>query len=189
MISHLLRGNKTQDAFHFKFRVPLSNDRQVSCFISSVKYSWSCTPLSKVRASDCSANDVNVLGRGVSFMARPTVTISNLTLIPLHLPPQDGPGMTYARKVADLAVSDPPTFICHYYNFYFAHTAGGRMIGSKMSQMLLDSAQLNFYKYEGDMQEHLDNVRKVSFRCVAGCNSTASFSLSFFPTGNAKHRP
>eukprot|EP00983_Pelagomonas_calceolata_P082814 1156024-Pelagomonas_calceolata.AAC.3 len=75
---------------------------------------------------------------------------------------QDGPGMTYARKVADLAATDPPTFICHYYNFYFAHTAGGRMIGSKMSQLLLDSATLKFYQWEGDVQEHLDKVRKVS---------------------------
>lgn len=30
-----------------------------------------------------------------------------------------------------MAVDDPPAFVCHYYNYYFAHTAGGRMIGSK----------------------------------------------------------
>jgi len=74
---------------------------------------------------------------------------------------QDGPGMTYARMVADLAATDPPTFICHYYNFYFAHTAGGRMIGKKMSEMLLDSVTLRFYQWEGDVQVHLDKVRKV----------------------------
>lgn len=69
--------------------------------------------------------------------------------------------MTYARLAADLAVNDPPTFICHFYNFYFAHTAGGRMIGKKMSDTLLDGAKLKFYEWEGDVQEHLDNVRKV----------------------------
>lgn len=44
----------------------------------------------------------------------------------------DGPGKTYAKMLVDIARSDPPAFICHYYNFYFAHTAGGRMIGSKV---------------------------------------------------------
>lgn len=65
--------------------------------------------------------------------------VTDLTISSLHSPhafpllslfftnSQDGPGMTYARKIADLAVTDPPTFICHYYNFYFAHTAGGEL--------------------------------------------------------------
>lgn len=44
----------------------------------------------------------------------------------------DGPGATYAALIADLAKTDPQAFICHYYNFYFAHTAGGRMIGNKV---------------------------------------------------------
>lgn len=46
----------------------------------------------------------------------------------------DGPGATYARLLEELAVKDPQSFICHYYNFFFAHTAGGRMIGSKVSR-------------------------------------------------------
>jgi hypothetical protein len=41
-------------------------------------------------------------------------------------------GTQYAAKVLSLAKSDPQAFICHFYNFYFAHTAGGRMIGSKV---------------------------------------------------------
>lgn len=44
----------------------------------------------------------------------------------------DGPGATYAKLVRELADKDPAAFICHYYNFYFAHTAGGRMIGNKV---------------------------------------------------------
>jgi heme oxygenase len=36
--------------------------------------------------------------------------------------------------------------MCHYYNFYFAHTAGGRMIGKQMSALLLDKKTLDFYK-------------------------------------------
>lgn len=33
------------------------------------------------------------------------------------------------------------------------------MIGSKVSQMILDSKQLNFYKYDSDVKELLGNVR------------------------------
>jgi len=47
-------------------------------------------------------------------------------------PQPDGPGATYGKKLTELAKSDPQAFICHYYNFYFAHTAGGRMIGNKV---------------------------------------------------------
>jgi len=71
----------------------------------------------------------------------------------------DGPGTTYKTLLEDLAVSDPPAFICHFYNVYFAHTAGGRMIGKKMSDMLLDGKELEFYKYETDFKELLDVVR------------------------------
>ena len=45
-----------------------------------------------------------------------------------------------------------PRFICHYYNYYFAHTAGGRMIGKQMSALLLDKVTLKFYQWEqGDV--------------------------------------
>jgi heme oxygenase (biliverdin-producing, ferredoxin) len=39
-----------------------------------------------------------------------------------------------------------PEFVCHYYNFYFAHTAGGRMIGKQMSALLLNKKTLAFYQ-------------------------------------------
>ena len=41
---------------------------------------------------------------------------------------------------------DIPEFMCHYYNYYFAHLAGGRMIGKQMSKLLLDGETLEFYK-------------------------------------------
>jgi hypothetical protein len=46
----------------------------------------------------------------------------------------EGPGQVYCRLVTGLADSDPQAFICHYYNFYFAHTAGGRMMGKQVGQ-------------------------------------------------------
>ena len=36
------------------------------------------------------------------------------------------------RLLEKLAKDDPAAFICHFYNFYFAHTAGGKMIGARV---------------------------------------------------------
>ena len=37
-------------------------------------------------------------------------------------------GQDYAALLRDETLSTP-ALVCHFYNFYFAHTAGGRMIG------------------------------------------------------------
>ncbi|KXZ53880.1 hypothetical protein GPECTOR_6g798 [Gonium pectorale] len=74
---------------------------------------------------------------------------------------EDGPGLTYVRLLEKVAKEDPPAFICHYYNFYFAHTAGGIMIGKRVSSMVLDSHTLEFYKWHtGDVNVMLDGVRR-----------------------------
>lgn len=49
-------------------------------------------------------------------------------------------------------------FTCHFYNFYFAHTAGGRMIGKMMSDKLLDGHKLNFYLWPAG---NVDKVRQM----------------------------
>jgi hypothetical protein len=57
------------------------------------------------------------------------------------------PGLDYANKIRELGKEKKiPEFVCHYYNYYFAHTAGGRMIGKRMSALLLDKKTLDFYK-------------------------------------------
>lgn len=58
-------------------------------------------------------------------------------------------GLDYANKLR--SISSIPEFVCHYYNFYFAHTAGGRMIGKQMSSLLLDKKTLEFYKVRKDL--------------------------------------
>eukprot|EP00746_Dinoflagellata_sp_MGD_P163309 gnl/MRDRNA2_/MRDRNA2_91274_c0_seq1.p1 gnl/MRDRNA2_/MRDRNA2_91274_c0~~gnl/MRDRNA2_/MRDRNA2_91274_c0_seq1.p1 ORF type:complete len:367 (-),score=64.37 gnl/MRDRNA2_/MRDRNA2_91274_c0_seq1:86-1186(-) len=76
------------------------------------------------------------------------------------IPDADGPGRTYADLLTKLAVDDPPAFMCHFYNVYFAHSAGGRMIGKMVSDSVLDGKQLAFYEYEGEMKDLLEKVKE-----------------------------
>lgn len=56
-------------------------------------------------------------------------------------------GLEYAEEIRRTAREGSiPEFMCHFYNFNFAHTAGGRMIGKQMSSLLLDNLTLEFYK-------------------------------------------
>ncbi len=74
-------------------------------------------------------------------------------------PAPGGPGSAYAGFLRDLAVTSPPAFLCHYYNFYFAHTAGGRMIGAQLSKMCLDGWMGDFYKWDGEVSDLVNGVR------------------------------
>lgn len=71
-----------------------------------------------------------------------------------------GPG--YAAHLRELAKTNMPKYMCHYYNHMFAHTAGGRMIGKKYSDLFFDGKVLNFYKWEGEVKDHMKaTVAKV----------------------------
>ena len=75
-------------------------------------------------------------------------------------PRPGGPGYAYAGFLRDLARSSPPAFFCHYYNFYFAHTAGGRMIGAQVSKVALDMWMGDFYKWEGEVSQLVGGVKE-----------------------------
>ncbi|KAL5225748.1 hypothetical protein ABZP36_012387 [Zizania latifolia] len=75
------------------------------------------------------------------------------------IPEPSAPGTTYASYLEELAEKDPQAFICHFYNVYFAHTAGGRMIGKKVSEKILNKKELEFYIWEGNLSQLLQNVR------------------------------
>lgn len=62
----------------------------------------------------------------------------------LQRPSVGRPGKEYAEAMRQ--ITSIPEFMCHFYNHYFAHTAGGRMIGKQMSALLLDKKTLEFYK-------------------------------------------
>ena len=69
-------------------------------------------------------------------------------------------GLDYADMIRQLGKDGSiKEFMCHYYNFYFAHTAGGRMIGKQMSALLLDKKTLEFYKWDGNINEIKDRVK------------------------------
>jgi hypothetical protein len=71
-------------------------------------------------------------------------------------------GKQYADQLNGMIKSDEdiPEFMCHYYNYYFAHLAGGRMIGKQMSKLLLDGETLEFYKVS--LMQVIFDVRFVS---------------------------
>ena len=57
-------------------------------------------------------------------------------------------GLQYADVLQQLR-NNIPALVCHYYNFYFAHTAGGRMIGQAMKKQLFEDVPdppMEFYK-------------------------------------------
>jgi len=59
-------------------------------------------------------------------------------------------------------------FTCHFYNYYFAHTAGGRMIGKQMADKLLDGRTLEFYQWGGvDPKEELLPKLRAKIDAVA----------------------
>lgn len=77
-----------------------------------------------------------------------------------EIPEPTDSGKTYAQYLKDLAEKDPPSFICHFYNIYFAHSAGGRMIGRKVAERILEGRELEFYKWDGELSQLLQNVRE-----------------------------
>ncbi|KAE9604462.1 putative Heme oxygenase (biliverdin-producing) [Lupinus albus] len=75
------------------------------------------------------------------------------------IPEPSSPGVAYAQYLTELSQKDPQAFICHFYNIYFAHSAGGRMIGKKVAEKILNKKELEFYKWDGDLSKLLQNVR------------------------------
>lgn len=101
----------------------------------------------------------------------------------LDKPSVGSKGQNYGDKLLDITNKGKdgiPEFMCHYYNYYFAHTAGGRMIGKQMAALLLEKRTLEFYKWDGDLNEIKDKTkesiekiaaswsREQKDQCVAG---------------------
>lgn len=44
------------------------------------------------------------------------------------IPEPDDPGVSYAKYLEELSEKSAPMFLCHFYNIYFSHIAGGQVI-------------------------------------------------------------
>ncbi|CAH8256557.1 unnamed protein product [Arabidopsis lyrata] len=75
-----------------------------------------------------------------------------------EIPEPMAPGKIYSQHLKNIAEKDPQAFICHFYNINFAHSAGGRMIRTKVAEKILDNKELEFYKWDGQLSELLQNV-------------------------------
>jgi len=84
----------------------------------------------------------------------------------LSIPPVGEPGSSYSSFLMNIAKESIPKFLCHYYNYYFAHTAGGMMIGRKMSKLLLEGKRLEFYQWKSNVKE-LMNATKYKIDAMA----------------------
>lgn len=81
----------------------------------------------------------------------------NASLLPTPQPADYA--LAYSAYLQGLASSSLPKFICHYYNFYFAHTAGGRMIGKRLMGLLTPDRLLQFYKWDGDVERLVEDTK------------------------------
>ncbi|XP_057786293.1 probable inactive heme oxygenase 2, chloroplastic [Salvia miltiorrhiza] len=77
-----------------------------------------------------------------------------------EIPEPSNPGATYVQHLEELAEKSPPLFLCHFYNIYFSHIAGGQVISRKVSDMLFGGRELEIYKWDGDAEELLRGVRE-----------------------------
>lgn len=50
------------------------------------------------------------------------------------IPEPSNPGTSYAKYLEELAERSAPLFLCHYYNIYFSHIAGGQVIAKQVSE-------------------------------------------------------
>jgi len=104
----------------------------------------------------------------------------------LTIPSVGESGASYAAYLRDLSVDlgKTPQLINHWYNHYFAHTAGGRMIGAKLSEAILNGETLKFYQWDKDVKELLGAATK-SVDVIAGSWSREEKDMSLGETDGA----
>ncbi len=48
------------------------------------------------------------------------------------IPEPSNPGNSYAKYLEELSEKSAPLFLCHFYNIYFSHIAGGQVIARQV---------------------------------------------------------
>ncbi|KAM6544559.1 hypothetical protein CsatB_025295 [Cannabis sativa] len=78
----------------------------------------------------------------------------------MAIPEPTNVGVSYGKYLEELAEKNAPMFLCHFYNIYFSHIAGGQIIAKQVSENLLDGVELEFCKWEAEVPELLKGVRE-----------------------------
>ncbi|KAI3911377.1 hypothetical protein MKW98_010264 [Papaver atlanticum] len=79
----------------------------------------------------------------------------------IQIPPPTTAGIAYASYLEEVAVKNPKKIFCHFYDIYFGLAAGGRMLGKRASEKILEKKELEFYKWNnGELSELLQNARE-----------------------------
>ncbi|KAI3908054.1 hypothetical protein MKW98_003699 [Papaver atlanticum] len=79
----------------------------------------------------------------------------------IQIPPPTTAGIAYASYLEEVAVKNPKAIFCHFYDIYFGLAAGGRMLGKRASEKILEKKELEFYKWNnGELSELLQNARE-----------------------------
>jgi len=63
------------------------------------------------------------------------------------IPPPSNPGITYVKYLEELAEKSAPLFLCHFYNIYFSHIAGGQVIAKRVCSSLAFSSAVFCFKF------------------------------------------
>lgn len=101
------------------------------------------------------------MGTGLERLDSLKKDIEYLNSLGIQTTPPTAAATRYIEYMKALVKDKPESVLCHWYNYYFAHSAGGRMIGRLMQNRLFDGRQFAFYEWETDVKEILGEVRKV----------------------------
>ncbi|KAI3949227.1 hypothetical protein MKW92_041042 [Papaver armeniacum] len=78
----------------------------------------------------------------------------------MQIPSPTAYGISYACYLEEISMTNPKAIPCHFYDIYFGHAVGGRILGKKVAEKILENKELEFYKYNGELSEMLQNVRE-----------------------------
>ncbi|XP_039044340.1 heme oxygenase 1, chloroplastic-like [Hibiscus syriacus] len=128
-------------------------------FVEEIRWFYDTARKSKVISLVWSGSDAEFRNTGLERSEKLAMDLQWFKEQGYAIPEPSSPGVTYSEYLKELSEKDPQAFICHFYNIYFAHSAGGRMIGKKVAEKILDNKELEFYKWDGDLSQLLQNVR------------------------------
>ncbi|XP_065849261.1 uncharacterized protein [Euphorbia lathyris] len=59
------------------------------------------------------------------------------------IPGPSSPGLSYVKYLEELADNSAPLFLCHFYNIYFSHIAGGQVIAKQITLCSIETPEVS----------------------------------------------